>query len=103
MEAALTRCPGVAQAAVAVREGSRGDKRLVGYVQSATDHPLDPRELRNRLASILPDHMIPSFFQPVGRLPMTPNGKLDRDALPPRTSRTVRRRVARAAPRGGPL
>ncbi|MFI8813370.1 MULTISPECIES: amino acid adenylation domain-containing protein [unclassified Streptomyces] len=83
VEAALTRCPGVVQAAVAVREDARGDKRLVGYVQSATDHALDPRGLRNRLASILPDHMIPSFFQPVGRLPMTPNGKLDRDALPP--------------------
>ncbi|CAM5579269.1 D-alanine--D-alanyl carrier protein ligase [Streptomyces diastaticus subsp. diastaticus] len=83
VEAALAGCPGVAQAAVAVREDVAGGRRLVGYVQSATDHAFEPRELRNRLASTLPDHMIPSLFQPVGRLPMTPNGKLDRGALPP--------------------
>ncbi|GAA3768062.1 amino acid adenylation domain-containing protein [Streptomyces phyllanthi] len=83
VEAALTRCPDVAQAAVAVREDAGGDKRLVAYVQPAADHELDTRDLRRRLSSILPDHMIPSFFQSVVRLPLTPNGKLDRDALPP--------------------
>ncbi|MFD0304170.1 amino acid adenylation domain-containing protein [Streptomyces sp. NPDC127119] len=83
VEAALARCPEVAQAAVAVREDARGDKRLVGYVQPAGDRAPEARELRGWLSSILPDHMIPSFFQPLGRLPMTPNGKLDRDALPP--------------------
>ncbi|MFJ9622976.1 amino acid adenylation domain-containing protein [Streptomyces sp. NPDC101181] len=82
VEAALAGCPGVAQAAVAVREDAAGGRRLVGYVQAAADHGLEPRELRNRLASTLPDHMIPSVFQPVDRLPMTPNGKLDRGALP---------------------
>ncbi|WP_338933118.1 amino acid adenylation domain-containing protein [Streptomyces netropsis] len=83
VEAALARCPEVAQAAVAVHEAAGGDKRLVGYVQPTADQPLETRDLRRRLSTILPDHMIPSFFQVVGRLPMTPNGKLDRDALPP--------------------
>ncbi|MEU6681010.1 amino acid adenylation domain-containing protein [Streptomyces sp. NPDC046925] len=83
VEAALARCPGVAQAAVAVRAAAGGDKRLVGYVQPTTGGQApDARELRGQLASVLPDHMIPSFFQTVERLPLTPNGKLDRDALP---------------------
>ncbi|MFD5824422.1 amino acid adenylation domain-containing protein [Lentzea sp. NPDC060358] len=97
VEAALSRCPGVAQAAVTVHEDAKGDKRLVAYVQSAADQALDPRELRTRLASILPDHMIPSFFQPVDRLPMTPNGKLDRDALP---AADLANRAASRGPRG---
>ncbi|MFE1186453.1 non-ribosomal peptide synthetase [[Kitasatospora] papulosa] len=97
VEAALAGCPGVAQAAVAVRENTVGGKRLVGYVQSAADHGFDPRDLRNRLASVLPDHMIPSFFQPIDRLPMTPNGKLDRSALPPPD---FARRPASRGPRG---
>ncbi|MFI1414743.1 amino acid adenylation domain-containing protein [Streptomyces sp. NPDC020707] len=97
VEAALTRCPDVAQAAVAVRADARGEKRLVGYVQAAGDRAPEARDLRGWLSSILPDHMIPAFFQPVARLPMTPNGKLDRDALPPPD---LTHRPASRGPRG---
>ncbi|GAA3169193.1 MULTISPECIES: non-ribosomal peptide synthetase [Streptomyces] len=97
VEAALTRCPEVAQAAVAVHEAAGGDKRLVGYVQPAAGRTPDTRALRRRLSATLPDHMIPSFFQVVERLPMTPNGKLDRDALPPPD---LAHRPASRGPRG---
>ncbi|OXM52853.1 non-ribosomal peptide synthetase [Amycolatopsis alba] len=83
VEAALARCPEVAQAAVAVHEDAGGDKRLVAYAQALPGEVIEARDLRRRLSSTLPDYMIPSFFQPVDRLPMTSNGKLDRDALPP--------------------
>ncbi|MCQ0003201.1 non-ribosomal peptide synthetase [Streptomyces sudanensis] len=97
VEAALTRCPGVAQAAVAVHGAAGGDRRLVGYVQPAAGRTPDARDLRRRLAATLPDHMVPSFFQVVERLPMTPNGKLDRDALPPPD---LAHRPASRGPRG---
>ncbi|MEU1733451.1 non-ribosomal peptide synthetase [Streptosporangium sp. NPDC020145] len=74
VETALTRLPGVREAAVVLHE--RGD-RLVGYVVSdgLTE---DPGE---GLAALLPAHMVPQTIVTVERLPLTPHGKLDRDAL----------------------
>ncbi|MFF9901020.1 amino acid adenylation domain-containing protein [Streptomyces longispororuber] len=97
VEAALARCPEVAQAAVAVHGAAGGDKRLVGYVQPAADREPDPRDLRRHLSTVLPDHMVPAFLQVVERLPMTPNGKLDRGALPPPD---LTHRPASRGPRG---
>ncbi|MEV4094511.1 non-ribosomal peptide synthetase [Streptosporangium saharense] len=74
VEAALTRLPGVREAAVVLHE--RGD-RLVGHV--VTDGPVE--DLGEELAGLLPAHMVPQTIVPVERLPLTPHGKLDRDAL----------------------
>jgi amino acid adenylation domain-containing protein/thioester reductase-like protein len=84
IEAALSALPGVRQAAVAVHDDQRGDKMLVGYVTSASGSPsdLDAATLRSELATVLPRYMIPSAFTILDRLPFTPNGKLDRRALP---------------------
>ncbi|MCC8249247.1 non-ribosomal peptide synthetase [Saccharothrix luteola] len=79
VESVLMAHPGIAQAAVLVREDHRRVKRLVAYVVG-TASPVDARE---HVASALPEYMVPSVVVPVaGPLPLTPNGKLDRAALP---------------------
>ncbi|WP_052707518.1 amino acid adenylation domain-containing protein [Streptomyces rubellomurinus] len=82
VEAALARCPGVAQAVVAAREDGPGGRRLVGYVVAAGEGGVDAGALRRRLAAVLPDHMVPSAFVAVESFPVTRHGKLDRAALP---------------------
>ncbi|WP_199563741.1 MULTISPECIES: non-ribosomal peptide synthetase/MFS transporter [unclassified Streptomyces] len=82
-EAALRAQPGIADAAVLVREDRPGDRRLVGYVVPAAgaDEP-EPTRLRTALKRMLPDHQVPAVVAVVPALPLTPNGKLDRRALP---------------------
>ncbi|WP_460444037.1 amino acid adenylation domain-containing protein [Amycolatopsis cihanbeyliensis] len=81
IEAALSGHPAVAQAAV-VADRSGDVVRLVGYAVPA-EGELDPAGLRAALAALLPDHMVPAMVIPLdGPLPRTPNGKLDRAALP---------------------
>ncbi|MEJ3745203.1 amino acid adenylation domain-containing protein [Actinomycetes bacterium KLBMP 9797] len=80
IEATLRESLDVREAAVAVREDVSGDKRLVGYL--VTDAPMDSAAVRATLADRLPSHMVPSAFVTLDRLPLQPNGKLDRKALP---------------------
>ena len=84
VEAVLAAHPGVARAAVTVREDTPGDRRLVGYVIPAGPDP-DPdlaAAAREHAAARLPDHMLPSAVVVLQELPLTPSGKLDRAALP---------------------
>ncbi|MEV7746796.1 amino acid adenylation domain-containing protein [Streptomyces griseorubiginosus] len=80
VEAELARVPGVAEAAVTVREDRPGDQRLVAYVVG--DAVPGAGELREQLRSRLPEFMVPTTFVVLEALPLTPNGKLDRKALP---------------------
>ncbi|MEU6234108.1 amino acid adenylation domain-containing protein [Kitasatospora sp. NPDC047058] len=82
-EALLRARPGIADAAVVVREDNPGDKRLVGYLVLApgAEEP-EPAALRAALKLSLPDHQVPTAFPVLDALPLTPNGKLDRRALP---------------------
>ena len=82
VESALMAHPLVRRAAVAVRPTHQGDKRLVAYVVPATDAPPDRRALRAHLRERLPAYMVPAAFVVLAEIPVTPNGKTDRGALP---------------------
>ena len=78
IELALLACPGVSQAAVAVHTDPSGDRRLVGYtIGSATAD-----ELTTHLGDQLPGYMIPGQWIALDAMPLRPNGKIDRGALP---------------------
>jgi amino acid adenylation domain-containing protein len=82
IEAALTGSEGVSSAAVVLREDTPGAPQLAAYyVETAGKNPT-VAALRARLAEQLPDYMVPSAFVRLASLPVTPNGKLDRAALP---------------------
>ncbi|WP_157876725.1 non-ribosomal peptide synthetase [Streptomyces graminilatus] len=81
IETALARQTGVARAAVVVREDTPGGRGLVGYVVPAPESVLDAAALRTALGRGLPEYMVP-LVMAVDALPVTPNGKLDRRALP---------------------
>ncbi|CAH2791700.1 MAG: Polyketide synthase modules and related proteins, partial [Candidatus Burkholderia crenata] len=82
IEAALRQLPGVAQATVVAWEEVPGAKQLVGYVVPKEGVMLEPRAMRRELAEHLTDHMVPAVLVELSALPRTPNGKLDRSALP---------------------
>ncbi|ROO87214.1 non-ribosomal peptide synthase protein (TIGR01720 family)/amino acid adenylation domain-containing protein [Actinocorallia herbida] len=81
VEAALTALPEVAQAAVVARTDG-AVTRLVGYVTPAAGAAVDPADVRARLRTTLPGHLVPAAVVVLGAFPRSPHGKLDRAALP---------------------
>ncbi|MBJ6764887.1 non-ribosomal peptide synthetase, partial [Myxococcaceae bacterium JPH2] len=81
VEAALLSLPSVLEASVLLRHDSPGDKRLVAYLVSSS--PLSSDSLRSSLRASLPEFMVPSSFVFLPALPLTLNGKVDRNSLPP--------------------
>jgi amino acid adenylation domain-containing protein len=81
IEAVLSTHPLVRQTAVVTRKDSGGNERLVGYVLPKQP-PLAPSELRRFLKDRLPEYMVPSVFVILEAMPLTQNGKADRQALP---------------------
>ncbi|MXQ78243.1 amino acid adenylation domain-containing protein [Rhodococcus rhodochrous] len=87
IEATLVAHPNVAQSAVVVRDGM-----LTGYVVPLSGHTVEPADLLVHAATSLPDHMVPVTVTVLDALPLGPNGKLDRRALPdPQPTVTARR------------
>lgn len=82
IETALAQHSGVREAVVMAKEDEPDDKRLVAYVVPKEGQALTASELRSVLKEKLPEYMIPSGFVFLDALPMTPNGKVDRRALP---------------------
>ncbi|MDI1463733.1 amino acid adenylation domain-containing protein [Catellatospora sp. KI3] len=83
--AVLATCPRLRAAVVDVR-GDGDAKRLVAYVVPDEPGPVDRAGLRAYVADRLPDAMVPTFYVAVPQLPITPNGKVDRQALPAPTA-----------------
>ena len=78
IESALRDQDGVTDAVVIVREDVPGDKRLTAY----TVGPAESADLKAALKGMLPEYMVPNAFVAMDALPLSPNGKLDRRALP---------------------
>jgi acyl-coenzyme A synthetase/AMP-(fatty) acid ligase/acyl carrier protein len=82
IEVALTAVPAVKEAVVVVDEQGTGDKRLLAFVvANPTTAQLQLSEIKDHLRQSLPEHMVPAGFVQVESLPLTLNGKLDRQAL----------------------
>ncbi|GAA1176459.1 hypothetical protein GCM10009654_37060 [Streptomyces hebeiensis] len=81
IEAALLAVPGVREAAVLADRDAAGEVRLVAGVGRGDTPARQPHEWRAALADRLPDHMIPASFVDLPALPLSRNGKLDREAL----------------------
>jgi aspartate racemase len=82
IEAVLRQNQAVQDAVVIGQEYDVNDKRLVAYVVPSQEEVFSSSELRRYLKEKLPDHMVPSTFVRLEALPLTPNDKVDRRALP---------------------
>ncbi|MBA3711242.1 MAG: amino acid adenylation domain-containing protein [Pyrinomonadaceae bacterium] len=82
IEAVLMQHPAVDEAVVVASEEAGGDKRLVAYLVTQEEVAPSASELRRYLKEKLPDYMLPAAFMVLSEMPLTPNGKVDRRALP---------------------
>ncbi|NHB77064.1 MupA/Atu3671 family FMN-dependent luciferase-like monooxygenase [Rhodobacter calidifons] len=96
IETALEAAPGIRQAVVIAREDQPGDLRLVAYVTASGE--IDAAALKAGLSAHLPDVMIPAHILRLDAFPLTPNGKVDRKALPAPFASVIPAQVVPAAP-----
>ncbi|GAB6043138.1 amino acid adenylation domain-containing protein [Endothiovibrio diazotrophicus] len=82
IESALLGYPGVEHAVVTTWQAEAGDRRLAAYVVMAVGETLDTVALAAALAERLPEYMVPAQITVLDVLPLLPNGKVDRRALP---------------------
>lgn len=94
IESVLAAKPGVRQAVVLAKEDERGDKRLIAYAVTDQSQNNSPEELRSFLKLQLPEFMVPSAIVLLSKIPLNPNGKVDRRALPEPESVRSREYVA---------
>ena len=82
IETALANHPAIREVVVVAREDQPGDKRLVAYLVAAQTPAPTTQELRQFLQATLPEYMIPAAFVFLEAMPLNPNGKIERRALP---------------------
>jgi amino acid adenylation domain-containing protein len=99
IESVLADTPEVARAVVIAREDRPGDVRLVAYIVARDGATVSEDTLRSRLRSRLPDYMIPQHILVLDVIPLLPNGKIDRKALPPPIAHSVAASGERMGPR----
>jgi amino acid adenylation domain-containing protein len=89
IESVLNQHPSVQVSVVVVREDEPGNQRLIAYIVPQPAQTLVIAEICQFLAEKVPNYMLPSAFVTLDKFPLTPNGKIDRRALPaPETTRT---------------
>jgi hypothetical protein len=81
VEGAIAQHPAVKQVVVTARDYGDADRRLIAYVVGGDGRP-PPAQLRAFVKERLPEYMVPSVFLFLDKLPLTPSGKVDRQALP---------------------
>jgi nonribosomal peptide synthetase DhbF len=94
IEAILKRHPGVEDAVVVAREDQPGERRLVAYIVPQNGESTS--DWSSFLRRKLPDYMMPSAFVLLDKLPLSPNGKVDRHALPAAERQTEAYRAPRS-------
>ena len=99
IEATLDRCVGVRQSLVLAREDRPGQKLLVAYVVPEAGQALEAEALRLHVKQRLPDFMVPSSIIVLEAFPLSPNGKINRAALPAPPDVQSSRAVEHVAPR----
>jgi len=99
IETVLTQHPAVRQAVVVAREDQPGDRRLVAYIVAREQSEATTKIMRHFLYQKLPEYMLPSTFVFLDALPLTPNNKIDRHALPTPTVAGAERNSTFVAPR----
>ncbi|HEU5471257.1 MAG TPA: non-ribosomal peptide synthase/polyketide synthase [Actinophytocola sp.] len=82
IEAVLAAVAGVGRAVAVLRADGAGEPRLVAYVVPAAGATLDGEAVRRAVAGVLPEYLVPAAVLVLEAIPLTPNGKVDRDALP---------------------
>lgn len=99
IEAALNRHPDIVEAVVLARHDVPGDTRLVAYVVPQQEREPSANEVRTFLRELLPEYMVPTGFVTLRAFPLTPNGKINREALPAPSASSLNLEEAYVAPR----
>lgn len=99
IESVLRQHPTILEAAVIARKDISGDMRLVAYFVPQQQLTLPVSELRNYLQQRLPDYMVPTAFVALEAFPLSPNNKIDRQALPSPNGVPVPSEATHVAPR----
>ncbi|MFE5941367.1 condensation domain-containing protein, partial [Streptomyces sp. NPDC056480] len=103
IDTVLTTTPGIQRTVTVIREDRPGSRRLVAYAVPAAGASFDPDALRAHATTQLPEYMVPSVFMEIPAIPLSPNGKLDRRALPAPPEPRVTAPAPVVAPVAGPV
>ena len=99
IESALLSFPGVREAVLLAREEGLTERLLVAYYVAEPEWGPTAAQLRGYLQAKLPEYMVPAAFVALTAMPLTPNGKVDRRALPPPDFTAARPEAGPTAPR----
>jgi amino acid adenylation domain-containing protein len=102
IETVLSALPAVRQSVVVARDAGPSDRRLVAYIVYEPGEDLTVSEVRRHLRGVLPEYMVPSLVVAIDSVPLTPNGKVDRAALPD-PFRSAAAAAAEFEPPGSPM